>query len=120
MTALRNTEIARKWFAAFNSADLEALLSLYADDAVHYSPKLKLRKPETEGFVRGKAALRDWWADAFNRLPGLRYEYTTLTADEDRVFMEYRRTVPGEEEMMVAEVLEISAGLIHESRVYHG
>jgi ketosteroid isomerase-like protein len=120
MSSGNNTAIAIKWFKAFNTHDLEALLSLYNDNAKHFSPKLKIRKPETNGFVQGKNALRGWWKDAFERLPTLNYTYTSLTADDDRVFMEYIRKVEGEEEMLVAEVLEIKDGLIAASRVYHG
>ena len=112
--------IAREWFAAFNTHDLEALLSLYAEDAEHYSPKLKVRRPETEGWVRGKAALRDWWRDAFDRLPSLHYEVVKLTADDEQVFMEYIRHVEGEEDLRVGEVLEVRDGVIVASRVYHG
>jgi ketosteroid isomerase-like protein len=120
MKASPNEEIAKKWFNAFNTHDLEALLNLYHDKAKHFSPKLKIRKPETKGLVEGKNALRDWWKDAFERLPSLNYTYTTLTANEDRVFMEYLRKVDNEEDMLVAEVLEIKNGMIVASRVYHG
>lgn len=120
MKAAENESIAIKWFDAFNTHDLEALLALYHNNAKHFSPKLKIRKPETNGFVQGKEALREWWQDAFNRLPTLNYKYTTLTANEDRVFMEYIRNVDGEPEMLIAEVLEIQNGLIVASRVYHG
>ena len=112
--------IAHEWFASFNTHDLETLLSLYADDAEHYSPKLKVRRPETEGWVRGKAALREWWRDAFERLPSLRYEVVKLTGDTEQVFMEYIRHVEGEEDLRVGEVLEIRDGVIVASRVYHG
>lgn len=115
-----NEAIALKWFDAFNTHNLAALLALYHDDAKHFSPKLKIRKPETNGYVQGKAALHEWWLDAFERLPSLNYNYTTLTANEDRVFMEYIRKVEAEEDMLVAEVLEIKNGLIVASRVYHG
>jgi hypothetical protein len=115
-----NIEIAKKWFAAFNEHDLDSLLSLYNNEAAHYSPKLKIRKPETNGLVVGKNALYEWWYDAFLRLPTLHYKYTTLTANEDRVFMEYIRSVANEPDMLVAEVLEIKDGLITASRVYHG
>lgn len=112
--------IAIKWFDAFNTHDLEKLLALYHNDAKHYSPKLKIRKPKTNGLVQGKNTLREWWQDAFDRLPTLNYTYTTLTANNQRVFMEYIRKVENEEDMPVAEVLEVKDGLIVASRVYHG
>ena len=112
--------IALKWLNAFNEHDLEKLLSVYHDEAVHYSPKLKTHKPETNGFVKGKPALHAWWQDAFNRLPALHYSVTSLTANNQRVFMEYMRQVSGEPDMLVAEVLEINEGMIVASRVYHG
>ncbi len=119
-TANTSYQIAKQWLSAFNEHDLEKLLVLYDEQAVHYSPKLKIRMPETKGFVRGKPAMRAWWRDAFDRLPALVYREETITANDDRVFMEYLRIVPGEEDMKVAEVLEIRNGLIVASRVYHG
>ena len=117
---MTNEQIALKWFEAFNEHNLENLLSLYSDNAQHFSPKLKIRQPETNGLIIGKNALRTWWADAFERLPNLHYKVTSLTANEQRVFMEYIRQVPMENDMLVAEVLEIDNGLIIASRVYHG
>ncbi|MFA9212684.1 MAG: nuclear transport factor 2 family protein [Candidatus Methylacidiphilales bacterium] len=117
---MTNEQIAIKWFEAFNEHNLENLLSLYSDNAQHFSPKLKIRQPETNGLIIGKNALRTWWADAFERLPNLHYMVTSLTANEQRVFMEYIRQVPNEDDMLVAEVLEIDKGLIIVSRVYHG
>ncbi len=113
-------EIAQLWLEAFNEHHLENLLSLYDENAQHFSPKLKIRQPETGGMITGKVALRNWWADAFLRLPTLHYKATTITGNEQRVFMEYTRIVFGEENMNVAEVLEISNGKIIASRVYHG
>ena len=112
--------IAFRWFEAFNAKQLEKLLALYDDEAQHFSPKLKIRKPETNGLVVGKDAMRAWWQDAFDRLPSLHYKVTSLTANTDRVFMEYIRQVDGEEDMLVAEVLEVREGKIIASRVYHG
>ena len=111
--------IAKKWLAAFNEHNLEILLSLYDDNAEHFSPKLKLRNPESEGKIKGIDAMRNWWKDAFERIPKLTYQEKTITASDDRVFMEYTRVVPGEENLNVAEVLEIKNGLIIASRVYH-
>jgi hypothetical protein len=112
--------IALNWFDAFNNQDLEKLLSLYHNNAKHYSPKLKIRNPETNGLIVGKEALRTWWQDAFNRLPSLCYQVTSLTGNTERIFMEYIRKVNGEPDMLIAEVLEIEEGVIIASRVYHG
>jgi ketosteroid isomerase-like protein len=120
MSSEKNKQIALKWFQAFNEHDLEKLLSLYDDNAQHYSPKLKVRQPETRGLIQGKPALRAWWKDAFDRLPTLKYEVVKLTADDEQVFMEYTRYVEGEEPLSVGEVLEIENGRIVASRVYHG
>jgi SnoaL-like domain len=113
-------EIAKKWLLAFNEHNLKNLLALYDDNAEHFSPKLKMRKPETNGLIKGKNEMMLWWGDAFERLPQLQYVEKKITASAQQVFMEYTRIVPGEEDMNVAEVLEIKNGLIVASRVYHG
>lgn len=112
--------IAFKWFAAFNEHNLEKLLDLYDDKAQHYSPKLKLGNPESNGLISGKSALRLWWQDAFDRLPTLHYEVKSLTSNEYRVSMEYNRKVGGEPDLMVAELLIIEDEKIVFSKVYHG
>lgn len=119
MTTQQLTTIANKWFDAFNTKSIDDLLALYHDNAEHYSPKLKVRQPETNGLIRGKDAMRTWWQDAFTRLPGLRYIVVRLTPYEDRVFMEYIRQVPGEEDLYVGEMLEVENGLIKASAVFH-
>ena len=83
------------------------MLLLYDDEASHYSPKLKVRQPETKGLIKGKPALRAWWQDAFLRLPSLKYELIRLTPYEDRIFMEYIRHVNGEEDLTVGEMLPV-------------
>lgn len=113
-------DVAEAWIRAFNARDLDALLALYADDAVHSSPRLRERSPETRGEVRGKPALRAWWSDALERTPGLRYELRHLSTSEGRVILEYDRTAPGEPDQRVAETLQIRAGRIIASRVHLG
>lgn len=120
MPTNKNLSIAHKWFEAFNNHNLEQLLSLYDDEAEHFSPKLKLKLPESMGFVKGKKALNEWWTEAFSSNPSLNYKVTSLTANENRVFMEYVRFVENENDILVAEVLEIKEGKIVFSRVYHG
>lgn len=63
--------------------------------------------------------MRTWWTDAFTRLPKLHYHLLQLTCDDNRIFMEYMRQTPGEEDMQVGELFIIKDGLIVSSRVYH-
>lgn len=120
MASTENIKIAESWFKAFNEHNLENLLALYSENAQHYSPKLKIRQPETNGLIIGKNALRTWWKDAFDRLTTLKYIPTSFTANDERIFMEYTRKVEGEEDMLVAELLEIENNKIIRSKVYHG
>lgn len=112
-------KVANQWFAAFNDQHLDDLLSLYDDQAEHFSPKLKVHHPETKGLIKGKAELRSWWGDAFERLPSLQYEVVRLTPHDDRVFMEYIRHVDDENDLYIGEMLEIRNGLIVKSSVFH-
>jgi ketosteroid isomerase-like protein len=113
-------ELAERWLASFNEGDVDALVSLYAPDAVHHSPKLRAAHPETDGRVSGRERLRAWWSESFSRLPGLHYRTIALTADGERAVLEYVRELPGAEALRVAEVFVCRAGQIVESFVYHG
>ena len=117
---MKPEQIALAWTEAFNRHDVDVLVGLYAKGALHTSPKLRAARPETEGCIVGKAALRAWWQEAFDRLPGLHYELKQVTASPQRVFIEYLRHAPLEEPMAVAEVFEVRKGLIVASTVYHG
>jgi 8-oxo-dGTP pyrophosphatase MutT (NUDIX family) len=113
--------VARRWLDAFNARDLDGLVGLYAEDAVHVSPKLRDRRPETNGEITGREALRAWWSDAFVRLPHLRYEERRVVAEGKSVFLEYTRVVPGEPDLIVAELYVMNAaGQIERSHVFHG
>jgi hypothetical protein len=114
------SDIARRWLDAFNRKDIEALLALYHHEAIHYSPKLKQRLPQTQGLIQGHKMMRDWWQEAFDRLPDLYYREVAITSRDNRVFIQYVREVSGEEPLDVAEYLEVENQLIVRSRVYHG
>ncbi len=113
-------QLGHAWLDAFNRHDVDALVALYADDCTHTSPKLRVQRPETGGKLVGKAALHGWWADAMKRLPGLRYEGFAVTAQGDRVVLEYWRHAPNEAPMPVSESFDVEGGRIVRSRVYHG
>ncbi|WP_407405345.1 nuclear transport factor 2 family protein [Chryseobacterium sp.] len=95
-------------------------MNLYDKQEQHFSPKFKIRQPQTKGLIKGKFALRAWWKDCFDRLPSLRYPIKSLIAENGKVFMEYNRVIDNEKDVEVGEVLEMEYGEIIFSRVYHG
>lgn len=115
-----NAAIGRAWLKAFNAHDVPALVALYAADATHTSPKIRALHPDTGGKLVGHAAISAWWRDAIQRLPTLRYEELTVTANGDRVFLEYLRHASDGPPYPVAEVFDVKGGKIVASRVYHG
>ena len=120
MSAENNLRIARTWSRAFNAHDVDALIALYAEHATHTSPKIRVLYPDTSGKLVGKAAIEAWWRGAIGRTPGLRYEETAITANDERVILEYTRLADGDAPMLVAEAFDVQGGLIVASRVFHG
>ena len=120
MSTEHNLRVARSWARAFNAHDVDGLLALYAEDATHTSPKIRALYPDTGGKLVGKAAIDAWWRGAIGRTPGLRYVETAITANDERVILEYRRLADGQEPMLVAEAFDVKDGLIVASRVFHG
>ena len=59
---------------AWNAHDVEAVLAHFRDDVVFTSPVAGRLLPETAGVVRGKAAVRDYWATALKLVPDLHFE----------------------------------------------
>lgn len=112
-----NHSIALQWFKAFNHKDLRGLLSLYHDDARHFSPRLKDRKPETEGWIQGKLDLGAWWDEAFQKYDRLRYVAGKIITDPNHVWTEYVRIADQEPQTVVKEEFDIVERRIKESRV---
>lgn len=117
---MTNQEIVHLWIEAFNAHDTESILNLYDADAEHFSPKLKIKKPETKGFICGKEAMRIWWNEAFENIPSLNYELYNTISEGNQILFEYIRSVEGEPQMNIAELFVLKDNLIISSKVYHG
>jgi hypothetical protein len=98
------------------------MVPLYAPNATHYSPRLKIERPETGGFIQGEEAFVDWWESARKKNRDIRYIIEDILAKKDRVLMQYLRKVPGQPETKAVESFVIGKEdkLIHRSRVFLG
>jgi SnoaL-like protein len=70
MATLSSDAFARAWIQAWNSRDLEALLSHYADDIAFSSPLVVKLLGEASGTVHGKKNLREYFVKALAAFPG--------------------------------------------------
>lgn len=81
---------AKEWIAAWNSHDLERILEHYEDDFEMSSPIITTLVGEPSGTLRGKAAVRTYWAKALQKVPHLRFELLSALAGVDSVTVYYR------------------------------
>ena len=73
-TASEATEFARQWVAAWNSHDLDAIMSHYDADVVLTSPIAAKILDHPSGTVEGNAALRNYFKRGLEVYPNLHFE----------------------------------------------
>ncbi len=106
---------ADKWIDAWNSRDIDAVLSLYADDVVFTSPTALRFVPKTGGTVHGKDALRSYWTRALEQNEDLHFELINVYAGIDTLVLHYRNQLGGS----VNEVLTFRDGLVATGHATH-
>ena len=80
---------AREWIEAWNSHDLERVLSHYEDNVVLTSPRVRLVLGREDGRIEGKSVLRDYMARALAKLPGLRFTLDRVFSSVDSIVLEF-------------------------------
>jgi len=74
ITASEVKGFARQWVAAWNSHDLDAIMSHYDVDVVLISPVAAKILDRPSGTVEGDAALRNYFKRGLELYPNLRFE----------------------------------------------
>ena len=108
---------ADEWVAAWNSHDLERILSHYAEDVVFESPFVIKVTGDPSGRVTGKPALRAYWSQALGRTPDLTFTIKSVFTGIGGAAIRYHSSRTG------AEVVEVFAfredGLVQRSAAYY-
>jgi hypothetical protein len=99
---------AESWLDAWNAHDLERVLRHFADDAVFLSPFAARILPESDGVLRGKAAVREYWTAGLAAMPELHFEIVDVFTGVDTVVINYRNQNGG----LVNEVMTFKDGLV--------
>jgi predicted ester cyclase len=80
---------ARQWVAAWNSHDLDAIVSHYAADVVLTSPVAAKILDDPSGTVKGETALRDYFKRGLEVYPNLHFELLDVMAGLSSVVVCY-------------------------------
>ena len=97
------TELAEDWVAAWNSHDLEQILSHYAEELEMRSPLIIQRGFSPTGVLKGKAAIRPYWAAGLAMTPPIRFELLGAYGGVNQVVIHYKSVG----RRFVVEVLEL-------------
>lgn len=95
---------AKEWVEAWNAHDLDRVLAHYEDDFEMSSPIIRSLVGEASGTLKGKPAIRAYWAKALAAIPDLRFELVTVLAGVNSVTVYYKG-----HRGLVAEVFQFGA-----------
>ena len=96
-------QLARDWLDAWNSHDLDRILAHYSETVEFVSPFVVPLLGDSSGTVRGKRALRDYFAKALARYPTLEFRLHKIFAGVRSVTVYYESV----NDLMAAEVMEL-------------
>jgi len=82
-------KFGQEWVNAWNSHDLERILSHYADDFQMTSPFIVTMMNEPTGTLKGKEKVRAYWSQALERLPDLHFDLIEVLASVDSITLYY-------------------------------
>ncbi len=83
-------EFAQEWIKSWNSHDLDAILSHYADDLEITTPMIKLALGTDKSSLKGKELVADYWRKALQKLPDLTFELIDVTTGVNSVALYYK------------------------------
>jgi len=86
---------AREWVDAWNSHDLERILSHYADDFEMTSPLIVEWMGVRTGRLKGKDAIRPYWAQGLAKTPQLRLELLDVMVGVNSLAILYKSVTAG-------------------------
>lgn len=110
MNTTQAEQFVDSWVRAWNAHDLDQVLSHFSKDVVFASPLAAQMLAGSDGVLRGKAALREYWQEGLRRIPDLRFEVSGVYLGVGVLVVNYRNQNGG----LVNEVLIFDGELVKE------
>ena len=89
MTQQRAAAFAEEWIAAWNSHDLDRVLSHYSGDFEMSSPFIVQLEGEPTGRLKGRARVGAYWRRALERFPDLKFTLLEVHEGANSVVIRY-------------------------------
>jgi hypothetical protein len=115
--------IYEMWHKYARGNQVEALVGLYAPDAVLESPLVPAILDQEEGVLRGRSAIEHFLAEGTKRRPNplVRWYRTgRYFFADDTLVWEYPRQTPDGDQIDIVEWMELADGKIQHHRIYWG
>ncbi len=91
---MRNSEFYEKfaigWIEAWNSHDMERVMSYYDESLKFSSPKMAMFIPGSSGRLNSKGEVRSYWVKALAARPDLHFELVAVLKGVESVVIHYR------------------------------
>ncbi|SFO30590.1 SnoaL-like domain-containing protein [Chitinophaga sp. YR627] len=109
-------DFAREWLHAWNTHDLEAIMTHYAPDIVFYSPFIQQINNDPTGCIRGKEALKAYFKRGLDAYPELYFEPYHVLDGVHSVVIYYKSV----KEMLSTEMMVLNEdGKVCEVRAHY-
>jgi hypothetical protein len=97
---------AAEWIDAWNSHDLNRILSHYSEEFEFSSPFIIKLMGESSGRLKGKASIEAYWSKGLALRPDLHFELLAVLSGVDSLIIHYRR----HDGSNASEYFELGAG----------
>jgi hypothetical protein len=81
---------AQDWINAWNSHDLDRILSHYTDDFEMSSPVIIRITGESSGTLKGKEKVGAYWVQALQRIPDLHFDLLATLVGVESITLYYK------------------------------
>jgi SnoaL-like domain len=115
-------EHIRRWTKAWNDHNIKEVLSLYSENILFSSPKVKsVYSNRTSATITNKKDLEEYFCSGLKKFPMLHFTTVDYFLKNQKLIFEYNATPDNKIQWSVIEKFEFNnAGLIEKSSVYYG
>ena len=112
----------KQWINAWNSKDIDTILSLYSDNIEFSSPKIKkLLSDYKSNTINNKNDLKIYFSIGLKKFPNLKFEPVDFVIKDNIIILEYIAYLNDLIKWSVLEKFELDEnGKVMKSSVYYG